>query len=62
MPNLKAIFDLKNFKSCDYYLYLIKQKYEKQKKKWRKVKEEFDLENTQVSEVFVLPLRVINEP
>ena len=32
MTNLKAIFDLKNFKSCDYYLYLIKQKYEKQKK------------------------------
>ena len=32
MPSLKVIFDLKNFKFCDYYLYLIKQKYEKPKK------------------------------
>ena len=28
MPNLKVIFDLENFKSYDYYLYLIKQKCE----------------------------------
>ena len=33
MPNLKVIFDLENFKSYDSYLYLIKQKYEKPKKK-----------------------------
>ena len=43
MPNLKVIIDLKNFKSCDYYPYLIKKKYE-------------------VSEAFVMPLRVANEP
>ena len=49
MPNLKIIFDLKNSKSCDYYLYLIKQKYEKPKKNWRKFKEEFNLEDKQVS-------------
>lgn len=47
MPNLKVIFDLENFKSCDCYLYLIKQKYDKAKKKWRKLKEEFNLEDKQ---------------
>ena len=36
MTNFKAIFDLKNFKSCDYYRYLIRQKYEKPKKKMEK--------------------------
>ena len=38
MPNLKIIFDLTNFKYCDYYPYLIKQKY-KTTKKMEKVEE-----------------------
>ena len=61
MPNLRVIFDLENFKCCDYYIYLIKQKCEKPRK-WRKLKEEFNLEDKQLSEAFVMPLRVANEP
>ena len=59
--NSKVTFDLKNFKCRDYHFYLIKQKYEKPSK-WRKLKEEFNLEDKQVSEAFVMPLRVANEP
>lgn len=61
MPNLKVIFDLENFKCRDYYFHLIKQKYEKPSK-WRKLKEEFSLEDKQVPEAFVMPLTVANEP
>ena len=61
MPNLKVIFDLENFKCCDCYFYLIKQKYEKPSK-WRKLKEEFNQEDKQVLEAYVMPLRVANEP
>ena len=61
VPNLKVIFDLENFKCRDYYFYLIKKKYEKPSK-WRKLKEEFILEDKQVSEAFMMPLRVANEP
>ena len=46
--NSKVTFDLKNFKCRDYYFYLIKQKYEKPSK-WRKLKEEFNLELRQTS-------------
>ena len=60
VPNLKVISDLENFKCRDYYFYLIKQKYEKPSK-WRKLKE-FILEDKQVSEAFVMPLRAANEP
>ena len=60
MPNLNVIFDLENLKCCDYYFYLIKQKYEKPSK-WRKLKEEFSLEDKPVSEAFVMPLRIANE-
>ena len=59
--NSKVTFVLENFKCRDYYFYLIKQKYEKPSK-WRKLKEEFNLEDKQVSEAFVMPLRVANEP
>ena len=61
VPNLKVIFDLENFKCRDYYFYLIKKKYEKTSK-WRKLKEEFILEDKQVSGAFMMPLRVANEP
>ena len=42
--NLKVIFHLENLKSCDYYYYFIKQKYEKSSK-WEKSMEEFNLED-----------------
>ena len=61
VPNLKTTFDLENFKCRDYYFYLIRQKYERPSK-WRKLKEEFNLEDKQISEAFAMPLRVANEP
>jgi len=50
MSNVENIFDLENFKCCDYYHYLIKQKFEKPNK-WAKLREEFNLEDKQLSEV-----------
>lgn len=61
MPNVENIFDLEKFKCRDYYHYLIKQKYVKPNK-WVKLREEFNLEDKQLSEAFVMPLRVANEP
>jgi len=45
----------------DYYHLLIKQKYEKPSK-WAKLREEFNLQDKQLSEAIVMPLRVANEP
>ena len=45
----------------DYYHLLIKQKYEKPNK-WAKLREEFNLKDKQLSEAFVMPLRVASEP
>ena len=56
LPDVENIFDLENFKCRDYYHYLIKQKYEKPNK-WAKLREEFNLEDKQLSEAFVMPLR-----
>ena len=61
MPNFKMIFDLENFKCRDYYCQLIKQKCEKPSK-WAKLREEFDLVDEQVSEAFIMPVRVAYEP
>ena len=61
VPNFEHIFDLEKFKCCDYYHLLIKQKYERPNK-WAKLREEFNLEDKQLSEAFVMPLRVANEP
>ena len=61
LPNFKVIFDLENFKCQDYYCFLIKQKLEKPSK-WAKMREEFNLEDQQVSAAFLLPVRVANEP
>ena len=61
MPDVENIFDLENFKCRDYYHYLIKQKYEKPNK-WAKLREEFDLEDKQLSGAFVMPLGAANEP
>ena len=64
VPNFERSFenilDLENFKCRDYY-HLIEQKYEKPNK-WAKLREEFNLEDKQLSEAFVMPLRVANEP
>ena len=60
-PNFDKILDLEKFKCHDYYHLLIKQKYEKPNK-WAKLREEFNLEDKQLSEAFVMPLRVANEP
>ena len=61
MSNVENIFDLENFKCRDYYHYLIKQKFEKPNK-WAKLREEFNLEDKQLSEAFMMPLRAANEP
>ena len=61
VPNFANIFDLENFKCRDYYHLLIEQKYEKPNK-WAKLREEFNVEDKQLSEAFVMPLRVANEP
>ena len=60
MPNFENILDLENFKRRDYYHLLIEQKYEKPNK-WAKLREEFNIEDKQLSEAFVMPLRVTNE-
>ena len=61
VPNFENILDLEKFKCRDYYHLLIKQKYEKPNK-WAKLREEFNLEDKQLSEAFVMPLRAATEP
>ena len=61
VPNFKVILDLESLKCHDYYCFLIKQKLEKPSK-WVKLKEEFSFDDKQVSEAFLLPVRVANEP
>ena len=61
VPNFEHILDLEQFKWRDYYHLLMKQKYEKPNK-WAKLREEFNLEDMQLSEAFVMPLRVASEP
>jgi len=48
-------------KCHDYYCFLMKQKWEKPSK-WVKLKKEFSFDDKQVSEAFLLPVRVANEP
>ena len=60
MPNFENILDLEQFRCRDYYHLLIKEKYEKPSK-WAKLKE-FNLEDKQLSEAFVMPHKVANEP
>ena len=55
VPNFENILDLENFKCRDYYHLLIEQKYEKPNK-WTKLREEFNIEDKQLSEAFVMPL------
>ena len=61
IPNFKVILDLESLKCYDYYCFLIKQKLEKPSK-WVKLKKELSFDDKQVSEAFLLPVRVANEP
>ena len=62
VPNFENILDLEKSKCRDYYHLLLKQKYEKPNK-WAKLKEEsVNMEDKQLSEAFVMPLRVAIEP
>ena len=60
-PNFENILDLEKFKCRDYYHLLIRQKNEKPNK-WANLREEFNLEDKQLLEAFMMPLRVANEP
>jgi len=62
IPNLKLILDLESLKCHDYYSYLIKTKKLEKLSKWIKLKKEFSFDNKPVSEGFLLPVRVANEP
>jgi len=59
--NFKTAIDLENYKCKNYYYHLIKSKYEKCRK-WDKLGQEFDLRENQLSEAYLLPLRVASEP
>jgi len=61
ISNFKVILDWESLKCHDYNCFLIKQKLEKPSK-WVKLKKEFSLDDNQVSEAFLLPVRVANEP
>ena len=61
IPNFKVILDFENLKCQDYYCLLIKQKLEKPSK-WIQLKKEFSLDDKQVSEAFLLPVRGIYVP
>lgn len=61
MPNFKVVLDLENYKCHDYYCHLIKHTYERPRK-WAKLGQEFDLEDDQLSEAYLLPLKVASEP
>ena len=61
IPNFKVTLDLESLKCYDYDCFLIKQKLEKPSK-WVKLKKEFSFDDKQVSEAFLLPVRVANEP
>jgi len=59
--NFNTVIDLENYKCKNYYYYLIKFRYEKSRK-WDKLCREFDLREDQLSEAYLLPLRVASEP
>ena len=59
--NFKTVIDLENYKCKNYYYHLIKFKYEKPRK-WDKLGQEFYLREDQLSEAYLLPLRVASEP
>ena len=60
-PNFKVVLNLETFQCRDYYSYLIKHVYERPRK-WARLSEDFDLGDDQISDVYLLPIRVANEP
>ena len=61
IQNFKTVIDLENYKCKNYYKHLINFIYEKPRK-WDKLSQEFYLRENQLSEVYLLPLRVASEP
>ena len=61
IQNLKTVIDLENYKCKNCYRHLIKFIYEKPRK-WDKLSQEFYLREDQLSEVYLLLLRVACEP
>ena len=57
--NFENILDLEKFQCRDSYHLLIKQKCKKPNK-WAKLREECNLEDKQLLEAFMMPLRVAN--
>ena len=61
IPDFEGVIDIQNYKCRNYYCHLIKLKYERPRK-WDKLGQEFDLREDQISEAYLLPLRVASEP
>ena len=61
IPDFEEVIDIQNYKCRNYYCLLIKLKYERPRK-WDKLGHEFDLREDQISEAYLLPLRVASEP
>ena len=59
--NFKTVIDSEKYKCKNFYYHLIKFKYEKPRK-WDKLGQEFHLREDQLSEAYLLPSRVANEP
>ena len=57
IPDFEEVIDIQNYKCRNYYCLLIKLKYERPRK-WDKLGHEFDLREDQISEAYLLPLRV----
>ena len=60
-PNFKVILDLETFQCRNYYSYLMKHVYERPRK-WARLGEDFYSGDDQISDVFLLPIRIANEP
>ena len=61
IPDFEEVIDIQNYKCRNYYCHVIKLKYERPRK-WDKLGQEFDLREDQISEAYLLPLRVASEP
>lgn len=60
-PSFKMVLDLENYKCRNYYKTLKQVTYERPKK-WVTLANEFNLTDEQLSEAYLLPLRVASEP
>ena len=59
-PNFKLVLNLETFQCRNYYSYLIKHVYERPRK-WARLSEDFDLGDDQISDLYLLPIRVGND-